>query len=444
VPDARRSIRPGAIVREAIASPFARGVAVLVSGTAIGYALTALVSPILSRVFDPAAFGLLALFSSVLSILAEAATGRYELAIVLPKRDEEGANLLALTALVVCAAALVTLLAVAVAGGAFARLLGDSDFAPFLWWVPPALLVVGLGSALSHWLTRRRDFRGISAMQIYRSAGAAAVQVATGLTHAGAAGLIAGRVAGEALGLGGIALHTRREDRALIRRVVRLSEIRRLARAYADFPKFSMPQGLINAISQSVPAFLLSAYFDVKVVGLYAMGHRLLYLPSRFLGQSVRQVYLQKASDAHAHGVDLHRLFTRTTLGLIAIGVLPALAVVLFGPWLFRVALGPNWGEAGVYAQWMVLWLFFGFINPPATVLMQVLRLQRQLLVFDITLLIARCAALWVGGTFATPLVTIALFSIVGALFNAALPVALWIHTRRLRARAATGAMSDT
>jgi lipopolysaccharide exporter len=91
-----------------------------------------------------------------------------------------------------------------------------------------------------------------------------------------------------------------------------------------------------------------------------------------------------------------------------------------------------------------VLWLFFGFINPPAAVLMQVLRLQRQLLVFDITLLVARCAALWVGGTFATPIVTIALFSIVGALFNAALPVALWIHTRRLRARAAGGAVSGT
>jgi lipopolysaccharide exporter len=169
------------------------------------------------------------------------------------------------------------------------------------------------------------------------------------------------------------------------------------------------------------------------VVGLYAMGHRLLYLPSRFLGQSVRQVYLQKASEAHAHGGDLHRLFARTTLGLVALGTPLALAVILFGPPLFRIALGPAWGESGVYAQWMVLWLFFGFINPPAAVLLQVLRLQHWLLLFDVALLAARCGALLIGGRSYSPLTTIALFSIVGAVFNAALPIALWFYTRRHR-----------
>ncbi len=428
-----RGIDPRNLARQAAASRFARNVGVLVSGTAIGYALTALISPVLSRIFDPAAFGLLAVFSSVLSILGEAATGRYELAILLPKEDEEGANLFALTALVACGASAITLLGVALAGRPFAQLLKSPEIAPFLWWLPPALLALGVGAAISHWMTRRRNFRAISGAQIYRSAGTAATQMATGFLRTGPIGLIAGRVAGEALSSIGLALSIPAADRAFLKRSIRKVEIRRLAHAYRDFPKFSMPQGLVNAISQSVPSFLLTAFYDSQIVGFYAMGHRLLYLPSRFLGQAVRQVFLQRSSETQAHGGDIHRLFTRTTLGLFAMGLVPALIIILFGPPFFRVVLGSNWEEAGVYAQWMAVWLFFGFVNPPAAVLMQVLRLQQYLLAFDIALLLARTAALVIGGMAYSPLTSIALFSIVGAVFNAALPVAMWWYTRRHR-----------
>ncbi|MBM3316926.1 MAG: oligosaccharide flippase family protein [Candidatus Eisenbacteria bacterium] len=426
-------MRAGAIVREAVASTFARHTAMLVSGTAVGYILTALASPLLGRLYSPADFGLLALFASLVGILGEAATARYELAIVLPERDEEAANLVALTAGVVVAASLAALALVALAGGAFARLLGSPELTPFLWWVPPVLLALGLDAALSHWMTRRRAFLRLSAMQIGRSAGTALTQVGAGLARAGSAGLVAGRVVGEACGFAGLALQLRPADRELFRRSIRLPEILRLARAYSDFPRFSMPQGLLNAVSQSLPPFLLAAFYDTSVAGLYAMGHRLLYLPARFIGQAVRQVYLQRASETRARGGDLHRLFTRATLGLAALGALPALAMVLWGPDLFRLALGPQWGEAGVYARWMTLWLYFAFVNPPAMVLMQVLRLQHLLLAYDATLLVARCAAFVLGGMLLSPLATIALFSLIGALFNAALPAALWWHTRRTR-----------
>lgn len=424
---------PGGVVRQTLASAFARNVALLVSGTAIGHGLTALAAPVLSRLYDPADFGLLAVFASLVSILGEIATGRYELAIVLPERDEEGAQLAALSALVAVGVALLTLIAALVAAGPFARLLHSPDLAPFLWWIAPAVLVIGLAGALSHWMTRRRAFRSLSAMQIGRSAGTALPQVVAGLAGAGVGGLIGGRVAGEACALAGLASRLGAGDRRLLRREARWPAIRRVARAYADFPRFSMPQGLVNAVSQSVPAFLLTAFYDPAVVGLYAMGHRLLYLPARFIGQAVRQVYLQRASEVQARGGDLHRLFTRSTLGLAAMGALPGLLVVLWGPQVFAFVLGPQWGEAGVYAQWMVLWLFFAFLNPPAAVLMQVLRLQHWLLLYDIALLAARCVALVIGGTRSTPLVTVALFSLVGAVFNAGLPIALWFHTRRHR-----------
>ena len=419
------------LVRRASASRFARHVAILTSGAAAGYALTALAAPVLSRLFDPAQFGLLALFTSVLSILTEGASARYGLAIVLPAEDEDAANLLLLAGGIVLAVSAFTLLPIALGAAPLARGLGEARLAAYLWWMPAALLATGLAETLSFWSTRRRAFPVISISQMARSAGASIAQVVAGLLGLGTGGLIGGRIAGEATGMLSLGWPVWRSDGRLIARAASLTRVRALARAYADFPKFSLPQALVNAFSQSVPVFLLAYFFDARVVGLYAMAHRLLQLPSRFIGQSVRQVFLQQASEAHQKGMGLAPMAARATLGLVALGIVPAVAVVLLGPGLFGYVLGSEWIETGTYARWMALWLFFGFINPPATVLTQVLRRQHVLLAFDLVLLAGRVGALVFGGLRSSALTAVVLFSLVGAVLNAALIAGMLLYARR-------------
>jgi O-antigen/teichoic acid export membrane protein len=84
-------------------SPFASDILKLVSGTAFAQIITILASPILTRLYSPEAFGFLAIFISITSIVGVIACMRYELAIMLPKSDEKAANLLALCLLSVVA-----------------------------------------------------------------------------------------------------------------------------------------------------------------------------------------------------------------------------------------------------------------------------------------------------------------------------------------------------
>ena len=84
-------------------SPFASDILKLVSGTAFAQIITILASPILTRLYSPEAFGFLAIFISITSIIGVIACMRYELAIMLPKSDEKAANLLALCLLSVVA-----------------------------------------------------------------------------------------------------------------------------------------------------------------------------------------------------------------------------------------------------------------------------------------------------------------------------------------------------
>jgi O-antigen/teichoic acid export membrane protein len=57
-------------------SSFARNVAVLVGGTAVGQAIVVLASPILTRLYTPEDFGVLAVYASLLGILSTVAALR--------------------------------------------------------------------------------------------------------------------------------------------------------------------------------------------------------------------------------------------------------------------------------------------------------------------------------------------------------------------------------
>lgn len=77
-------------------SAYARNVITLMTGAGLAQAIPIATSPILTRLYSPEEFGLFSLYMAVASILAVLVTGRYELAILLPKRDRDAMHILAL------------------------------------------------------------------------------------------------------------------------------------------------------------------------------------------------------------------------------------------------------------------------------------------------------------------------------------------------------------
>jgi O-antigen/teichoic acid export membrane protein len=74
-------------------SRFLRRMAMLSGGTLAGQLLVVASSPILTRLYDPPAFGALAVFSSLLAIFVIASAFRYEFAIPIARDEEEAVEL---------------------------------------------------------------------------------------------------------------------------------------------------------------------------------------------------------------------------------------------------------------------------------------------------------------------------------------------------------------
>lgn len=412
-------------------SAFVQNVVVLMSGTALAQALQFAVSPVLSRLFAPAAFGLLGVFLAAKSVLFVVSAAKYELSLVLPDQDDVAANLFAFGLGLVGMVSMSVLVGVVVGRGSLATLMGESKLAPYLWWLPLAVLAAGTYRVLNYWATRKQHYTRLSISQGVRSCGVAGTQVPAGYLQMGPGGLIGGQVAGEVLATVVLGWQILREDWRSIREALSLSTLRAAAHQYRKFPLYTAPQDLVNSVSQNVPSFLLAFFFDPATVGFYWFTWRLLKAPSRLIKEAVRKVFYQRISDKHNEGEDLYPDFWRTTAGLGALALVPVGIIALAGPPLFSFVFGDEWTRAGHYAQWLVLWWFFGFSNVPAMMLIHTFGLQHLLFGYEVGQAMARVAAIALGAYLGNDLTAIMLFAGVGAVFNGALIVFVFWYVRR-------------
>ena len=179
---------------------FTRHVATLASGTAAGQLLLVLALPALTRLYSPADYGALAVYSSTLTVLLVLASLRFEVAIPLPEDDQVAGSLLGLSLLALGAVTLLVSLFVWLAGDALVALTKVPVLRPYLWLLPVGLAGAGAFQALSYWAIRRRSFGRIARAKVTQGVGQVAAQIGLGLLGAGAPGLLVGDVIGRVAG----------------------------------------------------------------------------------------------------------------------------------------------------------------------------------------------------------------------------------------------------
>jgi len=405
-------------LRRLVGASFVRNIVVVMSGTAIAQLVSFAFSPILSRLYSPADFGIFGTYLSIATVIAAGATLNYSDTVMLPKKDEEAGALLVLSCLATVGVAAGTAIFCLVVSGPWLKLVGMADLGWFRWFVPATVLLLGLSQSLSSWATRQKAFKTTSQAQIVRSSVNCASQTVGGLAGLGGIGLIGSGVIAEAattLFLGRSALA---RSFPLFRHGAAWRTLRRKAHEFREFAIYGAPQNVMNALSQGVPVLALDHYFGVAVAGYYAFGMRLLQVPLNFFLTSIRQVLFQKLSQLRADGGDLYGPFLKATGGLALISVGPTCAGFFLAPTVFAFVFGEQWRPAGEFGRWLIVWLAPAFCNVPSALAARILRLQRNLFLYDLALLVARVLALILGGIYFSAIHTVIVLSVVGCLFN--------------------------
>ncbi len=406
---------------------FFRHVATLISGTSLAQAFAVLIYFALSRIYSDEDFGVFGLYMNILNITMIFSTAKYELAILLPKAEQDARNLVALSNFISLAVGLLLLLLVALFSPVFVRWLGSSAIAPWLWFIPLSTFQVGLFQAFRNYSNRHKRYRLIAGANISQSLGNSLVKLFLGLLITGAAGLICGVLVGQLIGLSVFLFFTLRHNRLsrfggdrtpsrlradplatgrdIFRRSgVSLVEIKRMARTYSLFPRFNMWQGLINNLSGAFPVFVLTAHFSTGIAGLYTFGYMILYRPISLVATAFYQVMFQRFVEKQHQDEDLLpgiRLFLKRSIQVLA---LPFLLMAFFAPAVFSLLFGPEWTEAGAYARILLPWLFMTALVMPLSFIPDLYKKQAVAMRIDGIKLLLRLAGLfggvWIGNVY--------------------------------------------
>ena len=395
---------------------FAGDVFKLVSGTTVAQALSILVAPLLTRLYAPEAFGLLAVFTSLTGFAGALGCLRYEMAIVLPARDEEAANLLALSLGLGLVIALASAPLLWVVGGPLLRLLKAPELGPYLWLVPVVVLLSGMFLALNAWNSRTKHFGRLSLVRVIGAASTHAAKLGAGYAGYTTGGALVGAtVLGSALSTLILGYKIWREDATLFWRSVKRSEILLALRRYAKFPLYSTWASALSIVALNLPSFLLSYFFSPTEVGYYSLGYRLIQTPMVLIGGAMAQVFLQRAAEAKVEG-KLAPVVENVLRTLLLLGWFPLLLLTILGQELFAIAFGRPWAEAGLYTQILALSFLMSFIGSPISNLVNVLEKQEAGLYFHLFQVLSRLVALGIGGKLGNIRLALVLLSASGAL----------------------------
>ena len=404
---------------------FAADVVKLAGGATAAQLLTILVAPVLTRLYTPEAFGVAALFGSIVGILGVVACFRYELAILLPKRDDDASNVLGISLFATTVTAAVSVLLVWLCRVPFLRLLGAEGLAPYLWLIPVSVLFGGLALAFNYWNSRTKHFGRLAMTRTIQSVTINGSQLTLGLVGLAYAGsLIWGTVGGAAIAALILGVFIWRDEGRFFAASIRWRKLAESARRYRKFPLIDLWGGLINAASQQLPIPLLGMYFTESAMGYYAMASRAIYLPMTLVGSAIGQVFFQRAAELQRNGESLEIVVSKVFQRLVMLSLLPSFLIAVTGQEWFVLIFGSSWAEAGRFVQILGPWMFFWFVSAPLTVLFVVLERLDLALIVHVVLLVSRVLPLVIGGILGDVYLALYLFAGSGVLIYGGL--AIW------------------
>lgn len=410
------------LIHKLIKSPFVRNVAVMATGAAGAQAVTMALSPIITRIYGPEAFGIMGTFTALTNIIIPIAALTYPIAIVLPKSDKDAKGLIKLSLYITFFIATITTIILLFFNSTIVSLFNIEEIAPFLYLIPLVIIFSGLMQVSEQWLIRTKQFAINAKVNFFQSVIINGSKAGMGFIYPVATVLVILQVVANGLRASMMIYFANKSNYKSTRTQDEGVPVKELAKNHIDFPLYRAPQVFLGAFSDSLPILLLTTLFGPASAGFYSIGRTVLGLPSKLIGQSIGDVFYPRISEAANKGENVSRLITKASLALMGIGIIPFGIVIIFGPWLFEFVFGQGWDVAGEYARWIALTSFAVFINKPAVRSMPVLSAQGVHLIYTIVILVTRVLALLIGFfVFKSDIVAIALFGISSALLNCCL-----------------------
>jgi O-antigen/teichoic acid export membrane protein len=395
-------------------SPFIRGMTFLLSGSALAMLLPLLATPVLTRLFTPEAFGVVAVYTSLIALIAPMTTLRYDKAILLGENERQASSILNLTFLTIVLLSAFAALLFWLFTDELTSVLKIPELRGVWWWFPVGLVFYAMVLPLQSWMIRHERFGELGALRVWRQAGIAGIPLLCGLLGAvGGLNLTGLRL----IGLGVVPLF-------LIGRIlsvrsnrpepVRMPDMARQARRHWRFPVYTTPDTLLEALSREGVAIVLAMFFMTELVGQYSRAFYLVTIPFSVIGMALDQVFYQQAAKLRHDPKQLSNLVNDVFHYAILLLTPIFMSFIVLGPDMLQLFLGQPWREAGVMSSLLAPFFLAKTLIYPLANLSSALERQSVGFRFTGSLLLVQGTGLLTGCFLGSARLALLIYSMMG------------------------------
>ena len=376
---------------------FSQNFAVVLSGTGLNILIQIVVSPILTRLYGPVAYGVYSLFNALCTNFALLSTLRLPQAFLLPKDERDFQALVRITLLSSLGFSILVLIVLAIAGAPVLRALQAENLLPYYYLIPVMIFLIALNQVIGNWQYRLNVFKKTVAIDTSVLIGVRIFNLSFGwFTHGMPLGLVIGDMLGKSIGLVvSWKLIIKDRIREVFAKISR-EQLKKTFHEYRQYPLYNLPGVWCTMLSDQLPIFFISSFFGLTSLGIVSLAVSMLDLPKRLFAYSISSVFYKKAVDLkHSSMEELQRFVVTIMYVLLAVSLIPYATIVVFGPELFAFVFGQQWVASGEIARYLAVYFIIELLYISLDSLYYVLREEKKMFFFQASALLGRFLVLF-------------------------------------------------
>lgn len=384
-------------------SELLKHILILLQGTVIAQIIGISMQLILRRIFTVSDFGIMALYASAVGVLATLATGRYEMAIVLPKEDKNAKAIFRLSIILSLFFNILLLIALLFSGGKIMDIIIQNDLIDpkevtniylvkyLVYCLPIGVFLLTVYNSFNYLFTREKAYKTLSKNRILQSVGANGSTAVFGAMNLGFFGLFFGYAIGFLTSIVFLAITKLDILKGEI------GDTRENLKKYIDFPTKSLPSGLVNMMALQLPTFMIFGFFGAQISGIYDIITRVLSAPITMVGRSVSQVFYQKVSSDLNENKPISGYIKKSSIRLFLFMLIPMAIIFFFGEPIFAFVFGEDYRISGRLAGYFSIYFLVRFVYYSQSTLFSAVRKIGVEFRQNVVFLISQIGALLLG-----------------------------------------------
>lgn len=347
--------------RFSLSSDFTKNTLTLVVGTVIAQAIPFILHPFLRRLYSAEDFGAMAVYLNIFGVITIISALRYEAAIVLPKNDNESANILSLTFFINLLISAILLLALLLFKDRIVQFLNfPVQYANYLYLLPLASSVFGIYQSINYWLIRQKAFKASTSNKVVRRVVEGGVQTTFGLLR-----IPGGLFVGDLLGnLANVLAGFRQAFKNNFHfKQVSVKKMAFVFKKYIEYPKYNVIPTLMSSVANVLPFLIINKIYSTETVGYLDLSKLVLSIPLIFISSTISQVLFQQITAKKHESQSVKNDVRNILFLLLAVAIFEIVVIQFLGPPLFAWVFGEQYALSGAFSQILIFSFVLNFIG---------------------------------------------------------------------------------